>query len=61
MSKKITEKVLKIAEYAFDGLLVYENYDVELIKYVQDNCYVQNLTQRNGLAEIFIPALFSPI
>ena len=37
MSKTITEKGLEIAEYAFDGLLVYGNHDEELLKEVQDN------------------------
>ena len=36
MSKALTEKGLEIAQYAFDGLLVYGIHGEDLLKYVQD-------------------------
>ena len=36
MSKALTEKRLEIAQYAFDGLLVYNIHGEDLLKYVED-------------------------
>ena len=36
MSKALTEKGFEIAQYAFDGLLVYGIHGEDLLKYVED-------------------------